>query len=125
MSTIIYHNPKCGTSRNVLAIIRATDEEPEIVEYLKNPPSRERITELAAAAGLAIRDLLRERGTPYHELGLDDKDLSDDALLDAIEAHPILLNRPIVETSKGTVLARPKDKVIPILEKPLPDDYEI
>ncbi len=118
MSTVIYHNPKCGTSRNVLEIIRSTGDEPEVIEYLKTPPSRERIQEIAKMAGATIRDFLRERGTPYHELGLDDRDLSDTALLDAIEAHPILLNRPIVVTSKGAVLARPKETVIPFLEKP-------
>lgn len=118
MSTTIYHNPKCGTSRNVLEMIRSTGDEPEIIEYLKTPPDRETIRAIAKRANLSIRDLLRERGTPYHELGLDDLDLSDEALLDAIEAHPILLNRPIVVTSKGAVLARPKETVIPILENP-------
>ncbi len=121
MTTIIYHNPKCGTSRNVLAMIQSTGEKPEVIEYLKNPPSRERIQEIAELANVSIRDLIREKGTPYFELGLDDVDLDDEALLDAIEAHPILLNRPIVVTSKGALLARPKERVAEILEKPLPE----
>lgn len=105
-------------------MIRATGDEPTVIEYLETPPSRETIRDVANQAGINVRDLLRERGTPYEELGLDDPSLNDDELLDAIELHPILLNRPIVVTSKGAVLARPKETVIPILEKPLPEDWQ-
>lgn len=114
----IYHNPKCGTSRNVLAMIRASGEEPVVIEYLKAPPSRETIRRLAADAGLTIREVLREKGTPFAELGLGNPDLTDEQLLDAIEAHPILLNRPFVVTPKGTRLARPSETVLDLLENP-------
>jgi arsenate reductase len=98
MSVTIYHNPACGTSRNVLAMIRASGEEPEVIEYLQAPPGRERLVELIAAAGLTVRAAMRQKGTPYAELGLDDPNLGDDQLLDAMLAHPILINRPFVGT---------------------------
>ena len=101
MTITIYHNPKCGTSRNVLAMIRQSGEEPVVVEYLKTPPSRARLKELAAAMGVPVRALLREKGTPYAELGLGDPKWSDDQLLDFMIAHPILINRPIVVSPKG------------------------
>ena len=114
----IYHNPQCGTSRNTLALIRNSGAEPEVIEYLKNPPSREKLVQLLAAMGIGVRDLLRRKGTPYDELGLDNPALSDDQLLDAIVAHPILMNRPIVETPLGTKLCRPSEKVLDILPDP-------
>ena len=115
MTVTIYHNPACGTSRNTLAMIRQSGEEPVIIEYLKMPPSRAEIVSLAEKIGVPLRSLLREKGTPYAELGLSDESLSDDALLDAIEAHPILLNRPIVVTDKGARLCRPSELVLDIL----------
>lgn len=115
MKTTIYHNPACGTSRNTLAMIRQSGEEPEVIEYLKTPPSRETLMELAAAMGGSVRVLLREKGTPYAELGLEDTKLSDDQLLDAMLAHPILINRPIVVTEKGVRLCRPSETVLEIL----------
>lgn len=115
MDVVIYHNPACGTSRNVLAMIRNSGVEPHIVEYLKCPPTRALLKQLLARAGLSVRDILREKGTPYRELGLDDPSLSDDALLDAIEAHPILVNRPLVVTPKGVRLCRPSEKVLDLL----------
>ncbi|GAB5509198.1 MAG: arsenate reductase (glutaredoxin) [Hyphomicrobiales bacterium] len=115
MSITIYHNPKCGTSRNTLAMIRATGEEPTVIEYLKNPPGRGALVELIAATGLPVRDILRKKGTPYEELDLDDPDLTDDQLIDAMVEHPILMNRPIVVTPLGTVLSRPSEKVLEIL----------
>ncbi|TWG49840.1 arsenate reductase (glutaredoxin) [Aminobacter sp. J44] len=123
MSITIYHNPKCGTSRNTLAMIRASGEEPEIIEYLKTPPSRERLQQMIAAAGLTVREAIRQKGTPYLELGLDDETLSDEALLDAMEAHPILINRPFVVTSKGVRLARPSEIVLEILPNPDIGDF--
>jgi arsenate reductase (glutaredoxin) len=111
----IYHNPQCGTSRNTLALIRNSGAEPEIIEYLKNPPSRERLCALASRMGVGIRDLLRRKGTPYDELGLENPALSDEQLLDAIEAHPILINRPIVETELGAKLCRPSEVVLELL----------
>ena len=116
--TTIYHNPKCSTSRNVLAILRDAGEAPEVIDYLTTPPDRETVRRLATDAGLTIRQALRERGTPYAELGLDDPSLTDDQLLDAIEAHPILLNRPFVVTAKGTRLARPAETVFEIMRNP-------
>jgi arsenate reductase len=113
----IYHNPKCGTSRNALALIRDSGAEVEVIEYLENPPSRERLVELIARMGMGVRDLLRRKGTPYDELGLDDAALTDDQLLDAMLAQPILINRPIVETSLGTKLCRPSETVLEILPK--------
>nr|WP_272214117.1 arsenate reductase (glutaredoxin) [Marinicella sp. W31]MDC2876457.1 arsenate reductase (glutaredoxin) [Marinicella sp. W31] len=118
MPVTIYHNPKCGTSRNVLAMIRQSGEEPEIIEYLKTPPSRERLVGLIAAMEISVRDLLRRKGTPYDELGLDDPALSYDALIDAMMDHPILINRPIVVTAKGTKLCRPSEVVLEILDNP-------
>lgn len=114
----IYHNPACGTSRNTLAMIRASGTEPEVIEYLKNPPSRERLLELIALMGCTARDILREKGTPYLELGLNDLSLSGDALINAMMQHPVLINRPIVVTSKGVKLCRPSELVLSILENP-------
>jgi arsenate reductase len=111
----IYHNPACGTSRNTLAMIRDAGIEPRVVEYLKTPPSRSELAAMIKAAGLTVREAIRDKGTPYHELGLDDPKLSDAALLDAMVAHPILINRPIVVTPKGTRLCRPAEKVLEIL----------
>lgn len=118
MSVTIYHNPSCGTSRNTLAMIRASGVEPEIIEYVKTPPSRERLVELIAAMGGKVRALFREKGTPYAELGLDNASLSDDALIDTMLQHPILINRPIVVTNKGVKLCRPSELVLDILENP-------
>ncbi|MER9211470.1 arsenate reductase (glutaredoxin) [Mesorhizobium sp. M0663] len=118
MTITIYHNPDCGTSRNTLAMIRQSGEEPEVVEYLKNPPSREKLVELIAATGMTPRQLLREKGTPYAELGLGDPQWSDDEILDFMLAHPILINRPIVVTPLGTMLARPSEAVLDILPNP-------
>jgi arsenate reductase len=118
MTVTIYHNPDCGTSRNTLAMIRQSGVEPVVVEYLKTPPSRERIMQLVTAAGMRLRDAIRQKDTPYAELGLADPALGDDALLDAIAAHPILLNRPFVETPLGTRLCRPSEVVLDILENP-------
>lgn len=114
----IYHNPQCGTSRNVLALILNTGVEPKVIEYLKNPPSRDQLLALVGQMGTSVRELLRQKGTPYDELGLSDASLTDDALLDAIAAHPILMNRPIVVTPLGTRLCRPSEAVLDIL--PLP-----
>ena len=114
----IYHNPQCGTSRNVLALIRNTGTEPEVIEYLKTPPTREKLKELLAQMDITARELLRRKGTPYDELGLDDATLGDDALLDAMARHPILMNRPVVVTPLGARLCRPSEAVQGIL--PLP-----
>ena len=114
----IYHNPACGTSRITLAMIRASGVEPEVIEYLKNPPGRECLVELIAAMGVSARDILREKGTPYLELGLGDLSLSEGALIDAMVQHPILINRPIVVTAKGVKLCRPSEVVLSILENP-------
>ena len=118
MTVTIYHNPDCGTSRNTLAMIRQSGEEPEVIEYLKTPPSRERLVELIAAMGMTPRKVLREKGTPYAELGLADPKWSDDEILDFMLAHPILINRPIVVSPLGVVLARPSEKVLDILPNP-------
>ena len=118
MTITIYHNPDCGTSRNTLAIIRQSGEEPEVIEYLITPPSREKLVELIAAMGMTPRDLLREKGTPYAELGLGDPKWSDDEILDFMLAHPILINRPIVVTPLGVMLARPSEAVLDILPNP-------
>ncbi len=115
MTVTIYHNPECGTSRNVLGLIRNSGAEPRIVEYLRTPPSREELVSLMARAGLAPRDLLRRKGTPCDELGLDDPALSDEALIDAMMAHPILINRPLVVTPLGVRLCRPSETVLDIL----------
>ncbi|MCK1361566.1 arsenate reductase (glutaredoxin) [Bradyrhizobium sp. 199] len=119
MTITIYHNPACGTSRNTLAMIRQSGTEPVVVEYLKTPPSRETLKELSAEMGVPIRALLREKGTPYKELGLDDPKWTDDELIDQMLAHPILINRPIVVTPKGTRLCRPSEAVIDLLEHPV------
>ena len=119
MTVTIWHNPACGTSRNTLAMIRASGEEPVVIEYLKTPPSRERLRELIAAAGLKVREVLRRKETPYEELGLDDPSLTDDQLLDAMLAHPILINRPFVETPKGARLCRPSERVLDLLDHPV------
>ncbi|MCK1400891.1 arsenate reductase (glutaredoxin) [Bradyrhizobium sp. 4] len=116
MSVTIYHNPACGTSRNTLAMIRQSGVEPDVIEYLKTPPSRETLAELVKALGISVRALLREKGTPYKELGLDEPKLSDDELIDQMLAHPILINRPIVVTPKGTRLCRPSEAVIDLLD---------
>jgi arsenate reductase len=116
MTVTIYHNPSCGTSRNTLAMIRASGEEPVVIEYLKTPPDRERLVALIAAMGITPRQLLREKGTPYAELGLGDPALTDDALIDAMMAHPILINRPIVETPRGTRLCRPSQVVLDLVD---------
>lgn len=115
MDVIIYHNPACGTSRNVLGLIRNTGVEPHVIEYLKTPPSRDLLKQLIARMGIGARALLREKGTPYAELGLGDPSLADDTLLDAMMAHPILINRPIVVTPLGVKLCRPSEKVLDIL----------
>ncbi len=117
MTITIYHNPNCGTSRNTLAMIRQSGEEPVVIEYLTTPPTRERLKELIAAMGIGVRALLREKGTPYAELGLDDPTLSDDALLDAMMAHPILINRPIVVSPTGVRLCRPSERVLDLLPR--------
>lgn len=118
MSVTIYHNPACGTSRNTLAMILQSGEEPVIVEYLKTPPSRETLVSLIKAMQITPRELLRRKGTPYDELGLDDPKWSDDALIDFMLAHPILINRPIVVTPKGARLCRPSERVLEILSNP-------
>lgn len=115
MDIIIYHNPDCGTSRNVLGLIRNAGIEPHVIEYLKTPPTRVMLTQLVARMGLPLRAILREKGTPYHELCLDNPDLSDEALLDAIELHPVLMNRPIVVAPKGVRLCRPSETVLVLL----------
>jgi arsenate reductase len=129
MTVTIYHNPDCGTSRNTLAMIRQSGVEPTIVEYLKTPPSRETLKELILAMGIPVRHALREKGTPYKELGLDDPKWTDGELLDFMMAHPILINRPIVVTPKGVRLCRPSEAVIDLLENPfgrfVKDDGEV
>lgn len=118
MEITIYHNPKCGTSRNTLALIRNTGAEPAVIDYVSNPPGREVLKDLIAKAGLTVRDAIREKGTPYAELGLDNPALSDDELLDAMLAHPILINRPFVVTPNGVRLCRPSELVLDILPSP-------
>jgi arsenate reductase (glutaredoxin) len=118
MTVTIYHNPSCGTSRNALAMIRQSGEDPEVIEYLTTPPTRARLVELIAAMGISPRALLREKGTPYAELGLADPKWSDDELIDVMLAHPILINRPIVVTPKGVRLCRPSELVLDLLETP-------
>jgi arsenate reductase len=114
----IYHNPACGTSRNTLALIRNCGAEPQVIEYLNTPPSRAELVVLLKLMGMTPRQLLREKGTPFHELGLGDPNLSDDALLDAMMAHPILINRPIVVAPLGVKLCRPSELVLDILPDP-------
>lgn len=118
MTVTIFHNPACGTSRNVLALIRNSGEEPEVIEYLKTPPTRDVLADLIRRMGVPVRDVLREKGTPYAELGLGDLSLTDDQLLDAMMAHPILINRPIVVTPLGVKLCRPSEAVLNILPNP-------
>ena len=115
MSVTIYHNPACGTSRNVLALIRNSGQQPTIIEYLKTPPGRAELLDLIARMNMRVRDLLRRKGTPYDELGLGDPALTDDQLVDAMMAHPILINRPIVVTPRGVKLCRPSESVLDIL----------
>jgi arsenate reductase (glutaredoxin) len=119
MKVTIYHNPACGTSRNTLAMIRQSGEAPDVIEYLKNPPDRARLLELIRAMGISVRALLREKGTPYDELGLADPKWSDDQLLDFMQAYPILINRPIVVTPRGTKLCRPSEAVLDLLDHPV------
>lgn len=115
MDVVIYHNPACGTSRNTLALIRHAGIEPHVIEYLKTPPSRAMIQGLVKRMGVPLRSLLREKGTPFTDLGLGDPDLTDDQILDAIDAHPILLNRPIVVSPLGVKLCRPSEAVLDLL----------
>ena len=114
----IYHNPQCGTSRNVLALIRNTGVEPEVIDYLKTPPGRDKLIEMVSQMGISVRELLRQKGTPFDELGLGNASLANSALLDAMVAHPVLMNRPVVVTPLGTRLCRPSEAVLDIL--PLP-----
>ena len=120
---IIYHNPACGTSRNTLALIRATGTEPCVVKYLNTPPERTKLMQLIADAGISPRALLREKGTPFQELGLGDTTHSDEALIDAMMTHPILINRPLVETPLGVRLCRPSELVLEILPVGLGSDF--
>ena len=120
MEITIYHNPSCGTSRNTLALIRAAGIEPKVIEYLREPPTREELATMIADAGLSVRAAIREKGTPYAELGLDNPDLTDDQLLDAMIGTPILINRPFVVTPLGTRLARPSEVVLDVL----PDSFK-
>jgi arsenate reductase (glutaredoxin) len=115
MDIVIYHNPDCGTSRNTLGMIRNAGIEPHVIEYLKTPPARTLLQQLITRMEMSVRDLLREKGTPYHELGLGNEALSDEVLLDAMMAHPILINRPIVVTPKGVRLCRPSERVLDLL----------
>ena len=123
MTTVIHHNPACGTSRNVLALIRATGTEPIVIEYLQTGWTRPQLQALFAAAGLTARDALRVSKSPAEELGLTDPSIGEDALLDAMVQHPILVNRPIVCTPKGVALCRPSEAVLPLLEIPLTDPF--
>ena len=118
MTITIYHNPACGTSRNVLGLIRNSGQEPRIIEYLKTPPSRAELVDLIVRMGITPRELLRRKGTPYDELGLDDPKWTDDELIDQMLAHPILINRPIVVTPLGVKLCRPSEAVLDILPDP-------
>lgn len=115
MDVVIYHNPACGTSRNTLALIRNAGVEPHVIEYLKTPPNRALLRQLLARAGMTVRQVLREEGTPFAELGLAELSLTDDQLLDAIEAHPVLINRPLVVTARGVRLCRPSEAVLALL----------
>lgn len=123
MDVIIYHNPQCGTSRNTLGLIRNAGIEPHVIEYLKTPPTRLLLRQLIARMGVPVRDVIREKGTPFHELGLDDPNLTDDQLLDAMVAHPILINRPIVVTPVGVRLCRPSETVLDILPAPQQGEF--
>ena len=119
MKPVIFHNPKCGTSRNTLAIIKASGDTPEVVEYLKNPPTRDYLVELLAQMQISPRELLRSKEAINDELGLDNPELSDDQIIDAMIAHPILINRPIVVTDKGAALCRPSERVFELLAHPV------
>ena len=119
MTPIIFHNPKCGTSRNTLAIMQASGETPEVIEYLKTPPSREYLVELLALMHITPRELIRSKENVYSEIGLDNPTLTDAQLIDAMIAHPILINRPIVVTNKGAALCRPAERVFELLENPV------
>lgn len=123
MSVTIYHNPACGTSRNALALIRATGLEPQVVLYLETPPDRQELASLIQRMGIGPRDLLREKGTPFSELGLSDPSLDDEQLIDAMMEHPILINRPIVVGPKGVKLCRPSETVLAVLGRPLRTDF--
>lgn len=118
MTTTIYHNPACGTSRNTLAMIRQSGEEPRVIEYIKTPPTRDELLDLIRSLGITPRELLRRKGTPYEDLKLDDLNKTDDALVDAMVDYPILINRPIVVTPLGTKLCRPSEAVLDILPNP-------
>lgn len=118
IDVIIYHNPDCGTSRNTLGLIRNAGIEPHVIEYLKRPPSRLLLKSLIARMGVSVRDVIRVKGTPYHDLGLDDPALTDDQLLDAMLAHPILINRPILVTPLGVKLCRPSEAVLDLISDP-------
>lgn len=123
MDIVIYHNPACGTSRNTLALIRATGVEPQVVHYLETPPGRAELEGLIARMGITPRALLRQKGTPFAALGLDDSALSDAQLIDAMLAHPILINRPIVAGPLGVKLCRPSETVLSVLDRPLTSDF--
>ena len=123
MSVTIYHNPACGTSRNTLALIRATGVEPAVIHYLETPPSREELVSLIRRMAASPRDLLREKGTPYAELNLGDFSLTDDQLIDAMMEQPILINRPIVAGPRGVKLCRPSEEVLSVLDRPLKADF--
>jgi arsenate reductase (glutaredoxin) len=124
MDVIIYHNPACGTSRNVLALIRNSGVEPHVIDYQKCTPTRLLLAQLIARAGLTVRELLRQKGTPFKELGLDDSTIGDEALLDAMIAHPILIDRPLVVTPKGVRLCRPSERVIDLLPPQLGEFFK-
>jgi arsenate reductase (glutaredoxin) len=115
MDVVIYHNPRCGTSRNTLALIRQAGIEPRVIEYLKTPPTRAELADLIGRMGVSVRDVLRDKGTPFHELGLGDPALTDEQLIDAMMEHPVLINRPIVVTPLGVKLCRPSEAVLDIL----------
>jgi arsenate reductase (glutaredoxin) len=123
MTVTIFHNPACGTSRNTLAMVRNAGIEPDVIEYLKTPPSREALTDLVARMGIPLRGVLRRKGTPFDELGLGDPALTDADLLDAVERHPILINRPIVVTGRGVKLCRPSEIVLDLLDAPQRSDF--
>jgi len=118
IDVVIYHNPDCGTSRNTLGLIRNAGIEPHVIEYLKCPPSRAMLQSLVACMGVSVRDIVRMKGTPYHDLGLDRQDVTDDQLIDAMLAHPILINRPIVVTPLGAKLCRPSETVLDLIPTP-------
>lgn len=123
MTVTIYHNPNCGTSRNVLEMIRRSGEDPTIIHYLETPPSREELEMLLVQMRLSARQVLRRKGTPYDELGLADETLNEDQLIDAMMMHPILINRPIVVTDKGAALCRPSEVVLTLLNTPLTEAF--